>query len=242
MVARAADALEQGRDRARRPELDHQIDRADVDAELERRGRHDDPERARLEPLLGVEPSGAGEAPVVRRYRVGPEPLAEGVGGPLGEAAGVHEDEGGAVGADEVGDPVVGLAPEVVRGGRSGVRIGSIFGCRFWRREKLRQVRELGRGVATVVVESHLKRDKTTGRTKRHRDLLTPREREVVQLLAEEREPSWAQITYPHIDYQAMYYYAAPKQKEKLASLDGVQHLMVAEHRKGHFHCFAPED
>ena len=41
--------------------------------------------------------------------------------------------------------------------------------------------------VATVVVESHLKRGKTTGRTKRYRDLLTPREREVVQLLAEEK-------------------------------------------------------
>ena len=39
--------------------------------------------------------------------------------------------------------------------------------------------------VATLVVESHLKRGKTTDRTNRHRDLLTPREREVVQLLAE---------------------------------------------------------
>ncbi len=39
--------------------------------------------------------------------------------------------------------------------------------------------------VATVVVESCLQRGKTTGRTHRSRDLLTPREREVVQLLAE---------------------------------------------------------
>lgn len=41
--------------------------------------------------------------------------------------------------------------------------------------------------VATVVVESYLKGGKTTGRTNRNRDLLTPREREVVQLLAEEK-------------------------------------------------------
>jgi len=41
--------------------------------------------------------------------------------------------------------------------------------------------------VATVVVESHLQRGGTTGRTNRYRDLLTPREREVVQLLAEEK-------------------------------------------------------
>ena len=39
--------------------------------------------------------------------------------------------------------------------------------------------------VATVVVESYLKGGKTSGRTKRHRDVLTAREREVVQLLAE---------------------------------------------------------
>ena len=41
--------------------------------------------------------------------------------------------------------------------------------------------------VATLVVENHLKRGKATGRTKRDRDLLTAREREVVQLLAEEK-------------------------------------------------------
>src|SRR5687767_13232244 len=46
--------------------------------------------------------------------------------------------------------------------------------------------------------------------------------RRFVRLLAEEKEPTWAQITYPRIDYQAMYYYAAPKQGEKLASLDEV--------------------
>jgi len=42
------------------------------------------------------------------------------------------------------------------------------------------------------------------------------------ELLAENREPTWAQIRYPKIDYQDMYYYAAPKQKPKLESLDQV--------------------
>ncbi len=46
--------------------------------------------------------------------------------------------------------------------------------------------------------------------------------RRFLQLLAEEKEPSWAQITYPRIDYQAMYYYSAPKQRPKLESLDEV--------------------
>jgi Fe-S cluster assembly protein SufB len=33
-------------------------------------------------------------------------------------------------------------------------------------------------------------------------------------------EPTWAMVNYPAIDYQDAYYYAAPKQKPKLASLD----------------------
>lgn len=33
-------------------------------------------------------------------------------------------------------------------------------------------------------------------------------------------EPDWAKLGYPEIDYQDAYYYAAPKKKEKLKSLD----------------------
>ena len=46
--------------------------------------------------------------------------------------------------------------------------------------------------------------------------------RRFLVLLAEEKEPTWAQVTYPRIDYQAMYYYSAPKPNSKLASLDEV--------------------
>ncbi len=34
------------------------------------------------------------------------------------------------------------------------------------------------------------------------------------------KEPDWAKLGYPPIDYQDAYYYAAPKKKEKLGSLD----------------------
>lgn len=34
--------------------------------------------------------------------------------------------------------------------------------------------------------------------------------------------PSWAHLTYPEIDYQSIIYYAAPKQREALSSLDEV--------------------
>ncbi|MGH7545365.1 MAG: Fe-S cluster assembly protein SufB, partial [Gemmatimonadota bacterium] len=36
------------------------------------------------------------------------------------------------------------------------------------------------------------------------------------------REPTWANVTYPPIDYQAISYYAAPKQKEGPKSLDEI--------------------
>jgi Fe-S cluster assembly protein SufB len=35
-------------------------------------------------------------------------------------------------------------------------------------------------------------------------------------------EPEWAHINYPKIDYQSIYYYAAPKKKKELESLDEV--------------------
>ena len=36
------------------------------------------------------------------------------------------------------------------------------------------------------------------------------------------KEPKWAHVNYPPIDFQDIYYYAAPKQKKKLDSLDEV--------------------
>jgi Fe-S cluster assembly protein SufB len=36
------------------------------------------------------------------------------------------------------------------------------------------------------------------------------------------REPAWAQVKYPEIDFQAISYYAAPKPRAKLASMDEV--------------------
>ena len=36
------------------------------------------------------------------------------------------------------------------------------------------------------------------------------------------KEPEWAKVNYPKIDYQDIYYYSAPKNTEKLKSLDEV--------------------
>ncbi len=46
------------------------------------------------------------------------------------------------------------------------------------------------------------------------------------------QEPTWARVNYPKIDYQDLYYYAAPKQKPNLASLDEVDPEILKTYEK----------
>jgi len=45
-------------------------------------------------------------------------------------------------------------------------------------------------------------------------------------------EPDWAKVHYPKIDYQDLYYYAAPKKKPQLNSLDEVDPDLLATYAK----------
>ncbi|MBI1239649.1 MAG: Fe-S cluster assembly protein SufB [Alphaproteobacteria bacterium] len=45
-------------------------------------------------------------------------------------------------------------------------------------------------------------------------------------------EPKWARVHYPPIDFQNAYYYAAPKKKQELASLDEVDPQILATYEK----------
>ena len=46
------------------------------------------------------------------------------------------------------------------------------------------------------------------------------------------REPTWARVEYPKIDFQEYYYYAAPKQKKALSSLDEVDPEILRTYEK----------
>jgi Fe-S cluster assembly protein SufB len=46
------------------------------------------------------------------------------------------------------------------------------------------------------------------------------------------REPTWARVDFPKIDYQNAYYYSAPKQKKALASLDEVDPEILRTYEK----------
>ena len=70
-VARAADALEPRGDGLGRLDLDHEVDRAHVDAELERRGGDEAGQLARLQEVLDHEPLLASQRAVVRAGDVG---------------------------------------------------------------------------------------------------------------------------------------------------------------------------
>ncbi|MGJ4955575.1 Fe-S cluster assembly protein SufB [Bradyrhizobium sp. HKCCYLRH2015] len=45
-------------------------------------------------------------------------------------------------------------------------------------------------------------------------------------------EPTWARVGYPRIDYQDLYYYAAPKPKKKVASLDEIDPEILKTYEK----------
>ncbi|CAB4243176.1 conserved protein of unknown function [Methylacidimicrobium sp. AP8] len=114
-VGRSADPLEKGSDRPRRAELADKVDLADVDAELQGGGGDENREPPGLQPLLGRKAPFPAQAPVMGGHRRFPEASGQVVGDPLGEAAAVDEDKGCPAGADQIGQAIVDLFPDLGR-------------------------------------------------------------------------------------------------------------------------------
>ncbi|MBW2268532.1 MAG: Fe-S cluster assembly protein SufB [Deltaproteobacteria bacterium] len=53
-----------------------------------------------------------------------------------------------------------------------------------------------------------------------------------LEMLEKHQEPSWANVDYPAIDFQAITYYAAPKQQKQLESLDEVDPELLRTYDK----------
>src|ERR1700747_3323993 len=49
---------------------------------------------------------------------------------------------------------------------------------------------------------------------------------------AKKNEPTWARVDYPKIDYQDLYYYAAPKPKKQVGSLDEIDPEILKTYEK----------
>ena len=116
LMAGPTDALQTRRHRARRFDLHHEVDRAHVDAELERAGGDQPLQTAGLELVFDLQPSLAGQRTVVGLDQLGRRRGAHGLGGavlaverelvqaggqPFGQTAGIDEHDGGAVLLDE---------------------------------------------------------------------------------------------------------------------------------------------
>ena len=114
-VARAADALQERGDRPRRADLADQVDVADVDAHLQRRGGDDRLQLARLQPLLGIEANLARQAAVMAGDGLFAELLGQAKRDPLGQPPRVDEHQRAAVRLDQLRQPLIDFAPMLVR-------------------------------------------------------------------------------------------------------------------------------
>ena len=200
MVARAADPLEQGGERARRAELDDQVDRADVDAELERRGRDRAPHGAALELVLGAEPELARHRAVVGHDLVGAEALLEGAGGALDQAAGVDEDQGRPVLADQLGDAVVDPAHLLVGRDRPELVVGDLD--REVEVAAVAAVDDMGQGPAGADQQPRDPLDRPLGRRQADPDRRSARglADQAVEALEGEREVGAALVAGDRVD------------------------------------------
>jgi hypothetical protein len=114
-VPRAPNPLEKSVDRTRRAELAYEVDVADVDAKLQRCGRHQHLQLTALQALLGIEAMLARETAVMGSYRLGIESLRQMTRDALRQTSRVHEHQRRTVLAHELRELVVDLRPDLVR-------------------------------------------------------------------------------------------------------------------------------
>ena len=126
LVAGAADPLQPARDRLRRLDLDHEVDGAHVDPELERRGGDEARDPAGLQVLLDEHALLAREAAVVRAGDLALGELVQAQREPLGEAAVVDEDDRRAVRLDELR---AARGTSTARSRRSRARVPASISC-----------------------------------------------------------------------------------------------------------------
>ena len=112
LVARPPDPLQPPGDRGRRLDLDHQVDRAHVDAQLQARGGHDGRQPAVLERLLDGHTLLPGDRAVMRPDELLAGQLVEPLGQPFSQPAAVAEDDRRAMGPDQLQDPGVDRRPD----------------------------------------------------------------------------------------------------------------------------------
>ena len=114
-MSRPTDPLQERGNAPRRAELSDEINVANVDTQLQRCGRDQGLELPGLEPLFGAEAGLLGEATVMGGDRLLAQALRQVSGNALRKTARVHEYERGLVRLDQLGEPIIDLAPHLAR-------------------------------------------------------------------------------------------------------------------------------
>ena len=136
-VAGSSDPLEASRDRLRALHLDHEVDGAHVDSELERRRRDEARDLSGLQQLLDQEALLASERSVVRSGQLLARELVEPQREALREAPAVDEDDRRPVLSDELEDRRVDGRPDRARGrARPGRDVAPVDHGRLARRDR----------------------------------------------------------------------------------------------------------
>ena len=110
-MARAPEALQRDRDGSRGTDLHHQIDRADIDAQFERRRGDYGAQIAVLQPRFGFQPRRARQTAMVRSDGVLAQPFRQRVGDAFGKPPRIDEYQRGAMRQDQFGKAVVQSPP-----------------------------------------------------------------------------------------------------------------------------------
>ena len=118
-MPRSADSLEQHANRARGADLAHQVDRADVDAQLEGCRRYAEFHVPLFELHFCVSPPLVRHASVVGDHMILPQLLRKLMRQAFDESAGVHEQQGRAVLIGQFGYAVERAVPQLMRRYRS---------------------------------------------------------------------------------------------------------------------------
>ena len=107
----APDALQRHRDRPRRTDLNHQIDRSDVDAKFQRCGRNHRPQFARLQPRLRIQSQRPRQAAVMRQHHIFAQPLRQRMRNALRQPPRIDEHQRRSMTRNMPSDAVVDLRP-----------------------------------------------------------------------------------------------------------------------------------
>ena len=108
----AADALEPAGDRGRRLDLDDEINRAHVDAQLERRGRDEGAQGAGLQQIFDLHALRACDGAMMGTHQRFARQLVQRARETFSQPAAVDEDQGGPVRANQLQQPGVDRRPD----------------------------------------------------------------------------------------------------------------------------------